>query len=157
MRRISRPFCQVTDRLIWSQTRPSPISFTLIGGYSAPAGGVARAGSNSEGFISSTFAIASSAGGNGSTLPRTYLEILSRPRRLCLSSGAVRRASSDWVQPLSFRAACNRRANSIRIASGGAADDIVPLGGGVWRCFAMLSLSSTGRDLLLQSLVIRLF
>jgi hypothetical protein len=42
----------------------------------------------------------------------------------------MRRASSDWVQPLSFRAACNRRANSIRIASGGAPHDAKPLRGG---------------------------
>jgi hypothetical protein len=41
----------------------------------------------------------------------------------------MRRASSDWVQPLSFKAACKRLANSIRIASGGDADDTVPLSG----------------------------
>src|SRR5262245_18445136 len=54
-----------------------------------------------------------------------------------MSRDANRRASSDWVQPLSLKAACKRLANSIRIASGGGADDIVPL-------VAMLSLSNTG-------------
>jgi hypothetical protein len=51
----------------------------------------------------------------------------------------MRPASSDWAEPISCKAACKRLANSIRIASGGAADDIVPLWGGGMCCHPAVS------------------